>query len=141
MVSLTAYLRFAFILYAAYGDADPNLAKRLVDEVGFLFEMYVRLLEEPGKNQRELVNWSPCVVTVWTNVLNLPWNTSKTNGVSISNGPNGRSKKDVDIAIFRQHIPGLYHLAVQMISSDRADVRSVVQKFLIAIGNNFLFIE
>src|SRR5262245_11437373 len=121
MVALTAYMRFAFLLYAHYGDADPKLAGRLIDEVGLLFEMYVQFLAEPAKNQREIINWSPCVVAVWLCILDLPWHDSL-------------AEKQAKFGLFVRHIPGLYQLAVQMVSSDRADVRTAVAKFLKKIG-------
>ena len=135
MIALTAFLRCAFILYSKYGDSDPKLGGRLVDEIGLLFEMYVQLLAEPGKNQREIVNWSPCVVMVWTHIMTLPWHTR-----SDINGPGVSVESQVDITIFKRHIPGLYQLAVQMVTSDRSDIRSAVQKFLVVVGEQFLVV-
>jgi brefeldin A-inhibited guanine nucleotide-exchange protein len=103
-----------------YKRNNQDILKCLVEESTNVIHRYSDFLVDAAKNNRDIVAWSSIIRLIWKEINSIRWQEESSD----------KSYKD-----FKKTIPAFFKLAVKLISSDRPDIRSVLQDFLNRIAN------
>lgn len=103
-----------------YKRNNQDILKCLVEESTNVIHRYSDFLVDAAKNNRDIVAWSSIIRLIWKEINSIRWQEESSD----------KSYKD-----FKKTIPAFFKLAIKLISSDRPDIRSVLQDFLNRIAN------
>ena len=140
-ISLSGYFRVMFNLYGAYGDQfdgdaemekllrDANngpLSKRLVDETTLLLDRFVTYLSDQTKHAREISLWSPVVITIYLELLNMEGIWKKT------------PESDLKFVGIRKELNLYFKLGIRIVPVERLEVRNILQLFMEKVGDVYI---
>ena len=113
-VSILAYLQFSFRLFRQFSEAEFSSEGIVVEKSTLILTSYLELLVDQKKHEKELVLWSPIVVTIFQEILTLDWE-----------GP------------FAKHLSGFFKIATSMLMAETTTVRKVLQDFMAKISTKY----
>ncbi|KAI0239600.1 guanine nucleotide exchange protein for ADP-robosylation factor [Massospora cicadina] len=120
--AFSIYLRLAFDSYAVYGD--PSCPADLIPECMLLLTRFSALVKSTPLNPKEVGNWAHLVVQLLAQVTDIPFDSPKTS----------REGFPVTYNLLAASLPDFYSHAVDLITSERLDIRQAAQTFLRWIG-------
>jgi len=113
-VSIQAYLQFAFRLYRLIPEAEFASEVLLVEKCTLVLAGFRDYVGDQKKHEKELALWSPIVVILYQELLNLDWD-----------GRIGR------------HLPILFRLTASLMMIESPTVRQELQAFMEKVGVKF----
>ncbi|KAI8899412.1 hypothetical protein BC833DRAFT_647915 [Globomyces pollinis-pini] len=116
--SLSTYIALLFPICEKYDD--DIYIQSLGSEILDLFTRFSKILTEQAKNQRDIASWSPIIVTVLKDMIEMDSLWVK----------GSKSQKYLELS-------KIYRFACKLFNVDRSDLRSVVIQFFEKIGNLF----
>ncbi|KAI8811067.1 hypothetical protein BJ742DRAFT_675206 [Cladochytrium replicatum] len=133
-IALATYLQ---LLFAVYPVQPKEVGHRLAAETSEVLERFSEFITDQQKNARDIALWSPVVVLVFREIMNLDWTSIQTLAVS-QDKIDAEGVEEWSGVWIRREIPRLYSLGVKMMMVDRPEVRQAIQVFLVRVGQELL---
>jgi hypothetical protein len=126
-----------------YRHTPPPTRGVLYDDTLALLDRFLVYTSESGRYQRELTSWSPVIVLVFREVLDMDWEGSRSTALSGSE-TNAETNLEHCLPLDRRFVHQMYQRAVRLLScdtpltNDRGNIRQAVVTFLDRVGSVFL---
>ncbi|KAJ3386305.1 Brefeldin A-inhibited guanine nucleotide-exchange protein 2 [Lobulomyces angularis] len=150
--SLHNLISLLFTIYRSEGDdSGEEFLEMLVTEILDVFERYVEFLNDQQKNIRDLNLWSPVIVLIFNELLNMDgwWKKIKNNPMQNSGKSDQQQSKGsfsnleeahkiVVCLRLKKHLSKFFTFGVKMMGADSPTVRYSLQRFMEVIGEEFI---
>ncbi|KAI9098198.1 hypothetical protein DFS34DRAFT_694406 [Phlyctochytrium arcticum] len=163
-VSFSTYLRMLFAAYRAQTTGEPcqtqdidtsespssdqDVLPELVKQTLDVLKRYVDFLVDQQRNQLHIGLWSPVIVMVFRELINVDGLWQNATQMTEPNGDNDPSEPSDDSTRgdsqarphleLRKQIPQYFKLGVRMMGVDRAEVRAALQEFMERVGDEYI---
>jgi len=113
-VSILAYVQFAFRLFRLFSEAEFATEALLVEKTSIVLKFYQDLLADQKKNDKEIALWSPYIIIIFQELVNLDWD--------------GRIAK---------HLPAYFKTATSLLLVESPTVRKTLQEFMDKMSSKY----
>lgn len=141
--SCATFIGLLFVIYRFEGDegnasvgyaeenspnspGKDNLVQVLIFEICDVLERYIEFLSDLQKSSRDIALWSPVVVMIFKELLNMEGWWQHQGG------------KQQKCQTLKKELPKLFRLAVRCMNSDKGEVRKALQEFIEAVGEEYI---
>lgn len=100
----------------------------LVREVVDVFDRYVAFLQDQARNARDIAMWSGVIVVIFQEFRDMDgWWKSR-----------GRGEKCLGL---KRHLDRFFRYGIQLMTSERSEIREALQSFMELIADEYLRVE